>query len=146
MLPAAHGGPSESVVSVEVGSSRQPVVRPGIARGRIAASKAASCTRRAIRVSRHCSGEVGSSRQPVIRPGIAPGRAVATGIASCTRRAIRVSRQCRGWQLAPASCATRGSSRAGRGRRGCQLHTAGLPSQSSVARLAARAGQLCDPG
>ena len=47
---------------------------------------------------------------------------------------------------APANYATRVSTRAGRGRRGCQLHPAGHPSQSSVARLAARARQLCDPG
>ena len=47
----------------------------------------------------------------------------------------------RGWQLAPANNATRDSIRAGRGRRGCQLHTAGHPRQSSVARLAARARQ-----
>ena len=80
-LPAAHGGPSESVVS----------------------------------------GEVGSSRPPIMRPGTAPGRAAAAGVASCTRRAIRVSRQWRGWQLAPAHYATRDSTRAGSGRRGCQL-------------------------
>jgi len=46
----------------------------------------------------------------------------------------------------PDCAATRDSIRAGRGRRGCQLHTAGHLSQSSVARLAARARQLCDPG
>ena len=106
-LQAAHGGPSESVVSVEVGSSRPPVVQPGVA----------------------------------------PGRAAAAGVASCTRRAFRVSRQWRGWQLAPASYATRDSSRAGRVCRCCQLHTVGHMSQSSLARLAACVRrQLCDPG
>ena len=92
------------------------------------------------------SGEVGSLRPPIMRPGIAPGWAATAGDASCTRQAIRVSRQWRGWQLAPADYATRDSARAGRGRWGCQLQTAGHPSQSSVARLAARARQLCDPG
>ena len=52
----------------------------------------------------------------------------------------------RGRQLAPVYHTTRDSTRAGRGRWGCQLHTAGYPSQSSVARLVARARQLCDPG
>ena len=95
-------------------------------------------------------GEVGGSlaRPPIMRPGIAPGQAAAAGVASCTRRAIRASRQWRlgGWQLAPANYLTRDSTLTGRGRRGCQPHPAGHPSQSSVARLAARARQLCDPG
>ena len=70
-----------------------------------------------------------------MRPGTAPGRAAAAGVGSCTRQAIRVSRQWQleGWQLAPANYATRNSSRAGRGRRGRELYTAGHPSQSSVA-------------
>ena len=71
MLPAAHGGPYESVVIGEVGSLRPP---------------------------------------PVVRPGILL------------------------------------SNRAGRGCLVGKLHTAGHPSQSSVARLAACARQLCGPG
>ena len=77
---------------------------------------------------------------------MAPGRAAAAGVASCTRRAIRVSRPWQEWQLAPANYATLHSNLAGRRRRGDQLHTAGYPSQSSVARVAARAHQFCDPG
>ena len=69
-LPAAHGGPSESVVSGEVGSSRPPILRPGIAPGRAAAAGVASCG--PSESVPGFSGEVGSSRPPIMRPGIAP--------------------------------------------------------------------------
>ena len=48
--------------------------------------------------------------------------------AYCEHWAVLVSRQWRGWQLAPANYATWDSIRAGRGRRGCHVHTAGHPS------------------
>ena len=50
--------PSESVVSGEVcsSSSRPPIMRPGIAPGRIAPARVGSCTWRGIRVSLQWQG------------------------------------------------------------------------------------------
>ena len=145
-MPAAHGGPSESVVSGEVGSSRPPIMRPGIAPGRAAAAGVASCTRRAIRVSHQWRGwqlapanyatrdstraGSGSRGLPAAHGGPSAGESVVSGEVH--------------WQLAPANFATRDSTRASRGIRVCQLHTTGHLSQSSVARLA-RTWQFATP-
>ena len=42
-FPAAHGGPSEAVVSGEVGSSRPPIMRPGTAPGRAGSAEDVGC-------------------------------------------------------------------------------------------------------
>ena len=127
-LWSTYGEPSESVISGVVGSSRPPIMRPGIAPGRAAAAGVASCTRRTIRVSRQWRGWQLAPANYATRDSTQ-----AAGVASCTRRAIRVSRQWRGWQLAPANYATRDSTRAGGIRGGRRLHLS-EPCRSRISR------------
>ena len=67
--------------------TRPPIMRPGTAPGRAAAAGVASCTRRAIRVSRQWRG---SSRAPIMRPGLAPGRAASAEDVGCICRSRAV--------------------------------------------------------
>ena len=89
---AAPGGPSESVVSGEVDSSRPPIMLPGTAPGRAAAAGDASCSAAAPGEPSESvvCGEVGSSRPPIMRPGTAPGRAAFAEDVGCICRSRAV--------------------------------------------------------
>ena len=125
------GGPPESVVSGEVGSSRpcQPLGGPRPPGDRC-------CTRQAIRVGRQWLGWQHA-------PLPADGRVAAAGERCCTRRAIQVSRQWLGWQHAPRPVDGRA---AAAGRVG--THPAGHLSLSSVAQagLAIRSSYVVRTG
>ena len=87
-LPAAHGEPSESVVSGEVGSSRPPIMRPGTALGRAAAAGVASCKRRAIRVSRQWRDWQLAPANYATRVSTRAGRSADDVSCTCWSRAV----------------------------------------------------------
>ena len=87
-LWSAYGAPSESVVSGEVGGSRPPITRPGLAPGgpRPQGLPAAPGGPSESIVS----GEVGGSRPPIMRPGTASGRAASAEDVGCICRSRAV--------------------------------------------------------